>query len=71
MKNDSDMQFFSLYLIVHPLFRGEMGVVRLLSNWQDNFWTCCFFIGAIYFTEVTQDFKYKNKCELLESQTPL
>lgn len=46
MKNDLNRQFFNLSVSFPPFIKGERGLTVLLSNLQNNFWTCHFFTGV-------------------------
>ena len=46
MKNDLKRQCFNLSVSFPPFIKGERGLTVLLSNRQNNFWTCHFFTGV-------------------------
>lgn len=48
MKNYSGSPFFNLSISFPPFIKGEMCLNMLLSSWQNNFWTCHFFIGVTF-----------------------
>lgn len=72
MKNDLNRQFFNLSISFLPFIKGERGLTVLLSNWQNNFWTCHFFYwGQFNFIVAPQNLKSKKKNSIyFESQTP-
>lgn len=74
MKNDLKRQCFNLSVSFPPFIKGERGLTVLLSNRQNDFWTCHFFIGVnlilLKLLKISNDKKEKKKASFLKVRPP-